>query len=231
MPTLLETLQKSLGPGTIGDLSRQIGADRGSTEKAIAAALPLLIGGLARNTEKPQGAASLAAALDRDHDGSLLESFGSLLGGGGGTGGSDGLGGLLSAAGSLLGGGGSGFGKATDGAGILRHVLGDRRGTVESGVGKVSGLDLGQVAQLLALLAPLIMSALGKLKKRQGLDAGGLQGLLAGEREEVARRIPTKGKGSLLDLLDQDGDGSVLDDLADLAGKGGGGKLLGGLFG
>lgn len=226
MPGLLETLQESLGAGTISDLSRQIGADRGSTEKAIAASLPLLIGGLARNSAQPEGAASLAAALERDHDGSLLDSFGSLLGGGG-SGGGGGLGGLLSAAGSLLGGGGS---KATDGAGILRHVLGDRRGNVESGVGKVSGLDLGQVAQLLSLLAPLVMGALGKLKQRQGLDAGGLQAVLAGERAEVERRVPTQGKGSLLDLLDRDGDGSVLDDLADLAGKGGAGNLLGGLF-
>lgn len=242
MATLLETLQEALGSGTLAGLSQQIGADRGATEKAVAASLPLLIGGLARNSAQPQGAASLAAALERDHDGSLLDTFGSLLGGGaqgggglggllgGGTEGGGGLGGLLAAAGSLLG-GGSGAGKAADGAGILRHVLGDRRGSVESGVGRVSGLDIGQVGQLLALLAPLVMGALGKVKQRQGLDANGLQALLAGERSEVERRVPTKGKGSLLDLLDRDADGSVLDDLAELAGKGGEGGLLGKLFG
>jgi hypothetical protein len=110
-------------------------------------------------------------------------------------------------------------------------VLGDRRGSVESGVGRMAGLDSAKVGQLLALLAPLVMGALGKLKQRQGLDANGLQSLLAGERADVESRVATKGKGSLLDLLDRDADGSVLDDIAELAGSGAGKGVLGKLLG
>lgn len=240
MSSLLETLQHSLGPGTIDTLSRQIGADRGSTQKALAAALPVLIGGLARNAEKPQGAAALASALDRDHDGSILDDLGSLLGGGGqgSSGGGGGLGGLLAAAaGSLLTGGGGGgggiggLGKALDGGGILGHILGSRRSTVEAGVQKASGLDAAQVGQLLMLLAPLVMGALGKLKQKNDLDAGGLRDLLQKDRSQVESRVGAKSKGgSLIDLLDRDDDGSVADDIADIAGKLGAGDLLKGLF-
>jgi len=69
------------------------------------------------------------------------------------------------------------------------------------------------------------MGALGKLKREHNLDAGGLAGMLANERSAVVQRAPGIGTG-LMDLLDADDDGQILDDLAKLGGKG----LLGKLF-
>jgi hypothetical protein len=229
MSDLLGTLQQTLGPRTIADLGRQIGADSATTERAVGASLPLLIGGLARNTADPQGAASLDRALERDHDGSVLDQLGSLLGGGAQGGG--GLGGLLGgAAGSFLG-GQQGGAKALDGAGILGHIFGGRRDRVETGVGRASGLDSRQVGQLLVLLAPLVMGALGKVKRNRQLDSDGLRSMLGEERREVESRVSTRGKGSLLDLLDRDDDGSGLDDVGELvAGQGGRGGILGNLL-
>lgn len=219
---ILDSIRTGLDSGTLDALARQIGAGRPETERAVGAALPTLLGGLAHNANRsPEAARSLASALDRDHDPSLLEQ----LGGTGGAigalgsllGGASGGGGLEDLMGSLLGGGSAG--KATDGAGILRHVFGDRRPAIESGVGKASGLQSDQVAKLLSLLAPLVMSALAKTKRDRGLDAGGLADALGRERRQIEQRAPGLSSGGLGSLLDRDHDGDVSDDLAGMAGS------------
>lgn len=237
---VLDEIRRQLGDRGLEGLARQIGAGRGETERAVGAALPTLVGALARNAGRPEGARSLARALDRDHDSSLLDQLGgllggeggggsagggalaaglgSLLGGGGGAGGG-GLGGFGDLAGAILGGGGGGGSKALDGAGILRHVLGDRRRAVEGGVGRASGLDGRQVGRLLMLLAPLVMSALAKVKEKRHLDERGLAEALAEERREIEDKAPGVSSGGLADLLDRDDDGQIGDDLADIGGS------------
>ncbi len=224
---LLSTIAGTLGGSTLDDLSNQIGAPKAKTQSALSAALPMLLGGLAKNTQTDEGAASLAAAVDRDHDGSLLDQVGGLLGGGGGGG----LGALAGLAGGLLGGGGGGS-KALDGGAILGHILGAKRPAVEQGVAKASGLDLGQAAKLLTLLAPIIMGAIGKMKQSGGLDAGGLAGLLQSAAGGLEPTQPgNEGAGLLGSLLDQDDDGQVADDIASLGAKVFSNGGLGGLFG
>lgn len=226
MMDVLNEIRARLGGGALDGLARQVGAGRGETERAVGVALPLLVGALARNTTRSrQGADDLARALDRDHDPSLLDQLGGLLGGSGGEALAAGLGSLLGGAskgsgggfaelaGSILG-GGEGGGKALDGTGILRHVLGDRRRAVESGVGKASGLDASKVGQLLVLLAPLVMSALAKVKQERHLDGRGLADVLGREREEIEAKAPGVAPGGLGAILDRDGDGDIADDLA-----------------
>ena len=74
------------------------------------------------------------------------------------------------------------------------------------------------------MLAPMVMGALGRQKRQQGLDAGSLAGVLGAERQQMEQSNPAM--GMLGSLLDRDDDGSVVDDIAKM-GKG----LLGGLFG
>ncbi|HVS64139.1 MAG TPA: DUF937 domain-containing protein [Thermoanaerobaculia bacterium] len=243
MDDLLDLVGRQLGPGAVEQLSRQLGAAPDATAKGIETSLPLLIGGLARNTRSTEGAESLSRALERDHRADLIDNLGSLLGGGGqggggglgallGGGGGDGgggLGSLLGAAGALFGGergGGAQQPKALDGAGILKHILGSKQSPVEEGVGRASGLDKGQVAQLLMMLAPIVMSALAKAKQGKNLDGGGLSDLLGQQRSRIEQRTPQM-KGSLLDLLDRDGDGSIADDIASWGAKLGGRLLRG----
>ncbi len=225
MSGLFDMLTSQLGGATLEQLGGQIGADRETTSKAVTAAIPVLLGGLARNAKSPEGASALASALERDHDGGVLDDIGGLLSNLTGGGGGGGLGSLIGAAGSLLGGGAKPQPKALDGAGILGHILGQRRPVVEEGVAKASGLDAKKVAMLLPVLAPIVMGALGKMKREQNLDAGGLANILAGEKQVVEQRAPGLG-GGLMDLLDADDDGQILDDLAKIGGKG----LLGKLF-
>lgn len=156
MSSVLEEVHQALGPDTIQQLSGALGTDSAATSNAISLALPALLGGLAHNAAQPAGAAALDNALDQ-HDGSILDNLGGMFGGAGNAGGGA-LGGI--------------------GGAILGHIFGGRRGSVEEGVGKASGLDAAQVAQLMAMLAPIVMGVLGRMKQTKGLDANRLPEVL-----------------------------------------------------
>ncbi|NND71286.1 MAG: DUF937 domain-containing protein [Rhodothermales bacterium] len=242
MSGLMDVLASQMSGGVLDQISGQIGADNDATQKAMAAALPALIGGLARNATKSEdGAVALANALDRDHDGGLLDNLSGLLGAGsggglasmfgGGKSSGGGLGNLVGMAGALFGDKSNTLNKkSVDGAGILRHVLGGKRNAVETGVSKASGLDASQAAKLLPLLAPIVMSALGRVKKQQNMSPGDLAGMLRTEKEVVARQAPA-GMGGLMGLIDSDNDGQIADDLSKLGAVAGGAGLLKKMFG
>ena len=202
MNGILDLLADNIGGDNIGQIAGAIGASPQQTQTAVSAALPAILTALNRNTNSTEGAQALAGALDRDHDGSLLDHLGGFLGG------------QLS-------------GKQADGGGILGHILGGQRRDVEQGVAQASGLSMGQVAKLLPILAPIVMAALGKRKRQQGLDGAGLSGVLGQDATRARRAAPSGVLGALSGFLDKDGDGSIQDDLAGQAGK----AVLGKLFG
>ncbi|MCC7634995.1 DUF937 domain-containing protein [Stenotrophomonas rhizophila] len=193
--SLFQQLQQGQG---LQQVAQQLGIDQNQASSAIGAALPLLMGAMGRNAQQPQGAEALLGALQRDHAGSA------------GGGGFD-LGGLL---GSVLGGGGN----ATNGAGILGHVFGGNSDRAAQGLSQATGLDSGKTGQLLAILAPIVMSYLAQRFANGGNPAQLSQAL--GQEAQAAQGQ----NGSLLaSVLDQDGDGQL--GIGDLL------KLGGGLFG
>ena len=194
--SLLENLLSRLDGDALSKLSSSIGADERNTKDAVGAALPVLLGAITKQARSQEGAASLDAALSRDHDGGVLEQLGDLFQGGRND-------------------------KAGDGDGILRHLFGGKRSAVESGLSKSTGLDASTIGSLLPKLAPLVMGALGREKQKQGLGLEGLMGLLSKEEGDIEAKAPGMG-GLLGSFLDQDGDGDL--DLADAA-KGLLGKL------
>ncbi len=185
---LFDLLNNQLGGDTLRTVSRQLGVDESTASTAIAAALPMLIGGLARNAATPGGADSLANAVNNDHDGSILDHLGSFLRNP----------------------------ESGSGDGILGHVFGGSRSQVENVVAQKTGLDAATVSQLLAMLAPIVMGGLGKLQRQGELGAGDMAGML---RRETARAREASPMGGLLSMLDSDGDGSVIDDVAGILGK------------
>lgn len=82
MSNMLEDLLSQLGPGGVSKIAGSLGSDQSATSKAIGLALPALLGGLARNASQPQGAESLASALD-DHGDGMMGQLAGLLGGSG----------------------------------------------------------------------------------------------------------------------------------------------------
>jgi len=191
MPALLDLLSSRLDGNAVQQISGRLGADRNATSTAISAALPLLLGALAKNASSPDGARQLHDALARDHDGSRLDRLPDPD--------TDG----------------------PEGNAILKHVLADRRGLAEQGIAKASGLDMAKVGPLLAMLAPVVLGALGKARKERGLGPQDLSAMLGGERDAMSAASPGM-MGAVSQLLDRDRDGSVVDDL---------GGMLGGLFG
>jgi hypothetical protein len=194
---LLGSLMGQLGGGGIGEIARTVGVSSSDVTNVLGGAVPAIMAGLTRNSASGDGAAGLASALDRDHDGSVLDDVMGFLGGGG---------------------------DLASGAGILGHVLGGRQSTIENAVSKSSGVDLASVSKIMAMVAPLIMGALGKAKRQQGFDAGGLAEML-GQQERAARKQSPSAVDMFSRMLDSDGDGDPMDDIVK---KGSG--LLGGLF-
>lgn len=82
MSNMLEDLLSQLGPGGVSKIAGSLGSDQTATAKAIGLALPALLGGMARNANQPDGAQSLANALD-DHGDGLMGQLAGLLGGSG----------------------------------------------------------------------------------------------------------------------------------------------------
>lgn len=224
MSGLLEAVAATLDPRTLEAMARKLGTTPQQTEHAVAAALPLLVGQMARNAEQPSGADALQRALQRDHAGVDLGGvLGGLLGGGGDSGG---IGGLL---GGVL---GSRGGTApaprrgdmmSEGAAILGHVFGQRQQRVANGVGQVSGLGNQQSSQLMAMLAPIVMTVLARMMQGKSEGSADLGGMLGAERQQAQQGA---GGGLMNALLDRDGDGDV--DVSDLIQSG---SMLGGLFG
>lgn len=89
---------------------------------------------------------------------------------------------------------------------------------MESAVGASSGLNGAQAGNLLAMLAPIVMGALGSAKRNGGLDAGGLAATLGQEKSAISSQAGGA-LGGLMNLIDRDKDGSVVDDLTGMVGK------------
>ena len=203
----MNLLQGQLSEGVLNQLTQQIGAsDSKQTAAATAGIMNTLVGALAKNASNPEGAQSLSNALDRDHDGSVLDNVMDMFTGGGQTAQQN--------------------NRAMNGAGILNHILGDRQGGAIDMISQISGLDSGKTGNLMTMLAPMLMGALGRQKRQQGLDVGGLANLLTGTVTQQNQSAQNPTMSLVTKFLDSDGDGSIADDVASI-----GMKLLGGLFG
>ncbi|MCB0546359.1 MAG: DUF937 domain-containing protein [Phaeodactylibacter sp.] len=199
---LMDLLQGSLSSGMIDQLSQQLGgANKQQTAAAASGIVTTLMGALAKNASSTEGAQALNNALERDHDGSILDDVMGMLSGQAQVNNT-----------SML-----------NGAGILNHVLGNKQSGAVDMISKLSGLDSNQTGSLMTMLAPVIMGALGKAKRQQGLDVAGIASLLSGTVSAQKQNNPTM--NLVTSFLDADGDGSIVDDVANM-----GMKILGGFF-
>jgi hypothetical protein len=218
---VLDMIAARLGEPNVQAIGQKLGTDRQQTLVAIAHSFPTLVGSLAKNAQDPQGAQALASALDRDHDGSILANI---------------AGHIANPA-------------PAKGAGILRHALGENQPAAAQLVATKSGISGQAAGSLLEIMAPMVMGLIGKRKQNEGLDAGGVAGMLinmiGGGSQPAAAAQQEQGGGLLGGLteklggltnmaniggivnqakgfIDKDKDGDIMDDLQ---------GMLGGLFG
>ena len=214
MAGILDLLNSDLGKSIISGVAGSTGQDTNKTSSVLTMALPVLMKAMQRNATSSQGAEGLMGALNK-HDGGILDNLGDLFNGG------------VNA--DVL----------QDGGNILKHVLGNKQQGVEQVLSQKSGMDAGAVASILKTAAPILMGVLGKQSREKNVgnsnDLGGLLGGLLGGNSA------NKEQSFLEQILDADGDGSIVDDVAGMvlggsdsqqkSGSGLLGGLLGGIFG
>jgi len=200
----MATLDELLQQLPIDQIAAQLGVDRQTAEQATRAAVPALVKGMEANAADAAGAESLAKAIAA-HAKSV-------------SAGTDARADDLSTV------------DVADGDKIVNHVFGTNTDAVVNKLGGL-GLDPGMLKSLLPMLAPLLMSFLGKKASSATAagatadDGGGgfgdlLGGLLGGGGDGGSSG------GGLGDLL-----GGLLGGSDDGGSGGGLGDLLGGLLG
>lgn len=154
-----------------------------------------LMQGLLNNSSSESGATGLLGALDRDHNGSILDDVMGFLGN-------------------------SGQGapaQMTNSAGILGHILGFKQQNVTNGIGKVFGMEPSTVLGLMSMLAPVVMGLIGKARANNQVDQTNIQQVLGTTVQQQTEQ--NSGLGIFGKLLDSDGDGNISDDLLQMGMK------------
>lgn len=148
---LQSMLSEILNSNTKEKLSQKTGLDYDQLSQVINLGLPMILGGMAKNSANDDGAESLDSALTKDHVGSTVLQNPDEA---------------------------TADSKLQEGGKILEHVFGPSRSTVSTAVSQKTGIDSQKTMQVLAFLAPLVMAYLAKKKVSDGLDKGGLSDIL-----------------------------------------------------
>ena len=190
MNGLTQMITQQLGERAVRTIAQRFGISETAAATAVQIGVPLIVAALARNASEPKGAESLHEAINNDHDGSILDNVGSYLGNP----------------------------QSANGAGILEHIFGNQQPAVESNLAEATGIDQTSAGGLLETLAPLVMGSLGKAQQQNELDPSGLSNLLESQQQEAQANAPDV-MSMLGSMLDQNKDGSSIDDLQRLAAK------------
>jgi outer membrane protein OmpA-like peptidoglycan-associated protein len=167
---LVDMLQIALSRTFSGELANHLGESGTTTRSALGAAVPALLAGLLQQGATPAGAAELQRRVtDPQIDLGLTGNIGSWLDGG------PKMAGLLS-----------------QGSGLLSWLFGSRTGAVAEAVGSVSGMTIASASTLLSLTAPAVFALLKRYLSQNRLDAGGLPGLLAGQRDALRVQLDNR---------------------------------------
>lgn len=163
---IVDLVKDQLSSQVLGSLGSLIGADESQTRSATSAAVPAILGGLAKLASSQAGASQIASSL----------------------GGLD-LGALGNLAGIL---GGSNASRMADQGGSL---LGSLFGTSATGkmvetLASFLGMKPGIARSLLAYLAPIVLGMVAKQFTGGRADAAGLQRLFADQAGNIKNALP-----------------------------------------
>ncbi|MBK7522660.1 MAG: DUF937 domain-containing protein [Saprospiraceae bacterium] len=200
-----DLLQGPLKNVILDNITSQLGVnDTNKASSALDTTINVLMNAMAKNASSPDGAGSLVNAVTKDHDGSILDNI------------TDYFSGQFQPQNP----------SAINGKGILDHLLGGKQETAASTIGKETGMDAGQIMKMMAMVAPILMGVLGKANQntQNAPSGGGLIDMLLNSTKKINSQ--SNQGGLLSQILDKDGDGSIMDDVAGMGFK----ALLGRLF-
>ena len=189
---LQQLLGGSLGQEATQLISQQLGIDATQAQSAVNLALPTILNALHQNASTDDGAAALTNAISNDHNGSSL-------------------GDLAGLAQTALGG---------QGTSILQHIFGGAEQNVTNAVSQNAGIGGGQASQVLQILAPIVLNALGNQSQQTGggINISSIAGILSNFVGNHQQQAP-QNQSIISSLLDRDKDGSVVDDVVGMLGN------------
>jgi hypothetical protein len=190
MNTITQIITQQLAGGAARNLAQRLGVSETTANTAVQIAVPLILAAMARNASNPEGAASLHEAVTNDHDGSIFQNLRDYVTNP----------------------------QSASGTGILGHVFGGQQAVIQNNLAQATGMDQSSAGGLLETVAPLVMGALGQTQQQRGLDAAGLSNLLNSQQQQAQANAPEI-MGMLGSMLDQNQDGSAMDDLQRMAAK------------
>jgi hypothetical protein len=183
---LIDLLERLLGSNDVlSRLGALIGLSPENTKGVIGAAVPAILAALVGLAQRPEGRDRLAAAV-QSQDTSVLDNLAGALSGGREQ--------------SLL----------DSGRSVLSSLFG--AGKVDGLAGAI-GINQSSAGSLLGALAPVVLGALGREERSQGLDAQGLARLLTSQKDSIVQALPA-GLASAL------GSTGLLDGVVDRLGEG-----------
>ncbi len=215
---LIDLITGNAGNQVASQAENKFGISKNQIIALLAVAAPLVISYLRKKSqEDPNEAEALNNALDKDHDGSILDNPAQVES------------------------------RLQEGGSILDHIFGGQKAQVENQLSQNTGISMDKIGPVLAMLAPLIMGYIGKEKQSSGVNSGGglgdlLGGILGGAQNQ-AQAEPSNPLndilGSVLGGGSQQSSGNPLNDiLGNVLGggqqqqqQGGLGGLLGSILG
>ena len=177
---LIDSVQQQLGPNEINQIGQQLGVSPGIAQTAVTAALPMILAGMARHAQQPDGATTVDQAIDAHTDTDTSSVIAN----------------------------GPAADASTGSGGLLGRILGMHRDTVTDGVQQASGLDADKTKRLLLMLSPILLGVLAR-RQFGGANAGtkspgALSGTLQQEAQTAAQSAPHVGGllGKLLNAVE-----------------------------
>lgn len=189
---LIELITGNAGNQVASQAENKFGISKNQIIALLAVAAPLVISYLRKKSqEDPNEAEALNNALDKDHDGSILDNPSQVEA------------------------------RVQEGGSILDHIFGGQKAQVENQLSQNTGISMDKIGPVLAMLAPLIMGYIGKEKQSSGVNSGGglgdlLGGILGGAQNQ-AQAEPSNPLndilGSVLGGGSQQSSGNPLNDI------------------
>ena len=163
---LVASISRFITPDTIAKIAGGLGINRQAVEQAVGAGIPTILSGLVGLTSRPEGAQRLASVLLQQPPGMLDEVKHAV-------------------------GGAEQVAMADHGSSILSALLGSgTMKSVAAAITDYAGIKEGAGKSILGLLGPMVLGVLGQQQRVSGLDAGGIANLLASQKDSIAKALP-----------------------------------------
>jgi hypothetical protein len=162
-----------LTPDMVGRIAAALGLNRSDAQSGVSASVPALLAAFSGLADKPGGAQSLVNTIKQQSG--VADNFGGMIGG--------------TNQASFI----------DRGSSLLTSLLGSNDASSLAGaVGRFAGLGQTKAMSVLGMLAPLVMSLIGRQIGTRGIDVGSLTSLLASQRDQIAQALPG-GMGQMLE--------------------------------